>query len=108
MTKSPEILARLNVTATDGKGVGITITSSCDCPICGAKEVEDDTLPIDQWQRNVRAHKVTDARGLSWSECRLCKEMDGNGWFAFEGEDVVVEPARIAALEARGEMVEQI
>lgn len=81
----------------------------CDCPICGATEIVDDTLPIDQWRLNVRGHKTVDARGLSWSECLPCRETDGNGWFAIDDDgNVVVEPTRVAALEAYGEEVERI
>jgi hypothetical protein len=87
----------------------IIVTGDCDCPVCGATEVVDKTLPVREWRWNVRPHKVTDARGLSWSECLRCKETDGNGWFATnEDGDVVIEPSRIAAIEARGEHVERL
>ncbi len=87
----------------------IVVTGDCDCPVCGATEIVDKTLPIIDWRWNVRPHKVTDANGLSWSECLICKKTDGNGWFAIDDAgNVIVEPSRIAALEARGEQVERI
>jgi len=87
----------------------IVVTGSCDCPICGATELVDGTLPVAEWRWNVRPNKVVDGRGLSWSECLICRKTDGNGWFAINDDgDVIVEPSRIAVLEARGEQVERI
>ncbi|MFZ3482038.1 hypothetical protein [Sphingomonas sp. 3-13AW] len=86
----------------------IVLVDGCDCPVCGATEVVDNTLPVREWRINVRAHKVY-IDGLSWSECLLCKASDGDGWFAHDDEgNVVVNPSRIPAIEARGETVERV
>jgi len=53
----------------------IIVTEGLDCPNCGAPEVEDESLPVDQWKFNIRAYRVDD-----WSECRKC-----GCWFDMEG-----------------------
>lgn len=89
--------------------IQIVVTGNCDCPVCGATELVDGTLPVSEWRWNVRPHKVVDERGLSWSECLICKKTDGNGWFAIDDDgNTIVEPSRIPVLEARGEQVERI
>lgn len=75
----------------------------CGCPICGSPEVNEATGLL-----NVRAFKVVCERGLHWSECLVCKEADGNGWFALEDDAIVIDPDRIAVIEARGHEVERI
>ena len=89
--------------------IEIIVKDSCDCPICGAPEVANKNAPVKEWRFNVRAFKVIDAQGRAWSECLICRETDGNGWFSLdEEENVTVEPSRIPALEARGKTVEKV
>lgn len=45
----------------------VVVTDALTCPNCGAPEVEDRTLPVEQWRFNIRAFRVDD-----WSECRKC------------------------------------
>ena len=52
-----------------------TIVEGLTCANCGAPEVEDETLPVDQWRFNIRAFRVDD-----WSECRKC-----GCWFDLQG-----------------------
>ena len=63
--------------------IKILIGPDVVCPRCGAKEVEDNTLPIAQWKWNIRAYKVTDAEGRNYSQCLRCKEAGApnEGWF---------------------------
>lgn len=69
--------------ALNGETLTITVhTEPMCCPRCGSPEVQDDTLPVDEWVFNIRAFRVDD-----WSECLVCKR---NGeercWFNLKGE----------------------
>lgn len=82
--------------------ITITVTGDCDCPICGATELVDKSLPVSEWRWQVRPNKV-EIDGLWWSECLPCKATYGNGWFAIEPDgSVVIDPSRIAAMREAG------
>lgn len=71
------------MTTTTGETITATVhTGPLCCPRCSAREVQDDTLPVDQWVWNIRPFRVDD-----WSECLVCK---ANGiaecWFNLKGE----------------------
>ena len=59
----------------------LVVTQSLICPHCGAKEVEDETLPVKEWRFNIRAYKVCDDQGTWWSKCLKCIEAGKDGWF---------------------------
>jgi ribosomal protein S27AE len=61
----------------------IVVTENLICPRCGAEEVEDSTLPVKEWRFNIRAYKVSDDKGVWWSQCMVCAEAGekGKGWF---------------------------
>lgn len=51
------------------------------CPRCGAKEVKDNTLPIDQWVFQIKAYRVD-----NWSKCLICEAAGINDcWFDDDG-----------------------
>ena len=68
---------------TSGKDVTINVsTEELRCPRCGSREVEDNTLPIDQWVWNIRAFRIDD-----WSKCLVCKRKGyAKHWFNRAGE----------------------
>lgn len=88
----------------------MTITvKSVQCPVCGSPEIDPATahLPAMEQKLLIRGFKVGDEHGW-WSECLVCKEDHGNGWWC-DAEDgsAIIEPSRIAALEAKGFTVER-
>lgn len=60
----------------------ITVTKSLTCPRCGAQEVENQTVPVREWQFNIRAYRVEQG-GVWWSQCLNCKAAGhkDEGWF---------------------------
>jgi hypothetical protein len=72
---------------------------NCDCPVCGASEVNEETGLL-----NVRGLKVEHS-GLWWSECLRCKEKHGDGWWAYEDDHVVLSvPLAMSVIAEGGEV----
>lgn len=68
-------------TASDPITVHIHQGQLC-CPRCGATEVKDNTLPIDQWVWQIKAFRVDD-----WSKCLVCADAGiKECWFNLKGE----------------------
>ena len=76
--------------------ITIIVGGDIFCPCCGTAEVEDNTLPVNQWKWNIRPNKVEN-NGIWWSQCLLC-----NVWFGSDGHVDITEKADPAMRERLG------
>lgn len=72
----PNLIATGTMPLDNGETITVHIYDGLTCPKCGAKEIEDNSLPVDEWVFNIRAFRVDD-----WSNCNKC-----GCWFNKEGK----------------------
>lgn len=81
----------MGAVSQEKKAMQIVVGNDVFCPCCGASEVENTSLPVDQWKWQIRPNRVESA-GVWWSECLICKIWFGGDYV--EVSEKTTEQAR--------------